>query len=409
MINFTPDPRGGESATFEPRGNGRARPEGKEEAPTVIRPTLFAWRDPATIPTRQWLYGRHLIRKFVSATIAAPGVGKSTLGLAEDVAMTTGRPLLGDTAAGPLRVWSWNGEDPRDELERRIAAICLHYDVRPEEIGDRLFLDSGRETEIILARAERASFVVAVPTVEAVAKAIKDNWIDVLRVDPFVSCHRVTENDNNAIDAVVKTWAKIADETGCAIDLVHHSRKTGGGDVSVEDARGASALLGAVRSARVLNVMTEDEAARAGVEGRRSFFRVDNGKSNLAPLPEKCAWFKILSQGLGNGEGGPEDLVGVATAWRWPDALADVSVHDLRAVQDVIAGGRWRANSQSSDWAGKAVAQVLKLDVENKAHKAKICSLLKIWIASGALVEVEGKDEKRKPRTFIEVGIPADD
>ena len=33
----------------------------------------------------------------------------------------------------------------------------------------------------------------------------------------------------------------------------------------MEDGRGAVALLNAVRPARVLNVMTEDEAAKAGV------------------------------------------------------------------------------------------------------------------------------------------------
>jgi hypothetical protein len=107
--------------------------------PVIINPSPFVWRDPSSIPTRKWLYGRRLIRKFVGATAAAAGVGKSTLGLAEDVAMASGRDLLGQKVDAPLRVWSWNGEDPREELERRLAAICLHYDVTPVDIGDRLF------------------------------------------------------------------------------------------------------------------------------------------------------------------------------------------------------------------------------------------------------------------------------
>jgi len=379
------------------------------KAPSILRPNQFAWRDPVTIPTRKWLYGRCLIRKFVTATISAPGVGKSSLGLAEDVAMTTGRALLGHSIATPRRVWSWNGEDPLEELERRVAAICLHYDVKPEEIGDRLFLDSGRNKEIIIARAERSGFSIAMPILTAVKQAIIDYRIDVLRIDPFVSCHRVVENDNNAIDTVVKTWAKIADETDCAIELVHHSRKTGGAEVSVEDARGASALLGAVRSARVLNQMTEDEATKAGVENRRLYFRSDDGKANLAPPSEKSEWFNLVSVPLGNGAGGPDDLVGVATAWRWPDPLDRVSVHDLRAVQEIVAEGRWRANAQAKDWVGHAVAKALKLDAANKRDKAKIISLLKIWTANGMFVEVEGKDEKRQTKTFVEVGTPAND
>ena len=375
----------------------------------TIKPSPFVWRDPATIPTRRWLYGRHLIRKYVSGTIAAPGVGKSTLGLAEDVAMTTARPLLGINVDAPLRVWSWNGEDPLDEIERRVAACCLHYKIEPEEIGDRLFIDSGRDQELIIGRVERVGFVITTPLVNAVTQALRDNRIDVLRIDPFVSCHRVGENDNGAIDAVVKQWAKIADMTNCAIELVHHSRKTGGADVSVDDARGASALLGAVRSARVLNVMGEDEAARAGVENRRLYFRADNGKANLAPPSDKSEWFHLVSVPLGNGGDGLEDSVGVATAWKWPDPLDQVSVQDLRAAQMAVAAGRWRANPQAKDWVGRAIAQALKLDTDNKQHRSKIMGLLKIWKSTGMLVEVEGRDEKRTVRTFVEVGTPAND
>jgi hypothetical protein len=75
---------------------------------------------------------------------------------------------------------------------------------------------------------------------------------------------------------------------------------------------------------------------------------------------------------------------------------------DLRAVQAAIAAGRWRENSQAKDWAGHAVASALHLDVET--DRAKIVALLKTWIATGALVAVEGEDEQRKKRSFVEVG-----
>ena len=122
---------------------------------------------------------------------------------------------------------------------------------------------------------------------------IRANRIDVMLVDPFVSTHRVTENDNNAIDEVARVWAGIADETNTAIDLVHHTRKTYGAEVTVEDGRGASALVFASRSARALNIMTKEEAAKAGAENNRLFFREENGKANLSPPIEKATWFKL--------------------------------------------------------------------------------------------------------------------
>ena len=97
------------------------------------------------------------------------------------------------------------------------------------------------------------------------------------------------------------------------------------------------------------------------------------------------------------------DSVGVVTAWTWPDAFEGVSVSDLRAVQVAIGAGRWRQSPQAKDWAGHAVAAVLRLDTASKAHRAKTNGLLKTWIANGMFVVVEGEDEQRKKRSFVEV------
>lgn len=107
--------------------------------PPVFTPTPFVYRDPATIPPRQFLYGRHLIRGFMSATVAPGGVGKSSLALVEGVAMASGRNLIGVQPPRTLKVWYINLEDPRVEIERRVAAICLHFGTRPSEIEGRLF------------------------------------------------------------------------------------------------------------------------------------------------------------------------------------------------------------------------------------------------------------------------------
>jgi RecA-family ATPase len=63
--------------------------------------------------------------------------------------------------------------------------------------------------------------------VEALVAELIARNVDVLVIDPFVSSHGVNENDNSAIDAVAKTWARIAKRANCAIVLVHHSRKLG--------------------------------------------------------------------------------------------------------------------------------------------------------------------------------------
>ena len=213
------------------------------------------------------------------------------------------------------------------------------------------------------------------------------------------------ENDNPAIELVAATWAEIADSDRLrGIELVHHTRKTGGSDVTVEDGRGGSALLAKVRSARVLNTMSEADALKAGVENRRFYFRVENGKSSMAPAPDKADWYQTIGIDLGNG-----DNVGVVTRWTWPDAFEGVTVSDLRAAQDCVAKGRWRENAQAKDWVGHAIAAAMHLDAGEKKDKAKIIRLLKTWIATGMFVVVEGEDDSRKKRSFVEVGQWAND
>jgi RecA-family ATPase len=69
------------------------------------------WAEPSTIPPREWLYGKHLIRKFATATVAPGGVGKSSLELIEALSIVTGRDLLGKGMVPERgRVWWWNGK-----------------------------------------------------------------------------------------------------------------------------------------------------------------------------------------------------------------------------------------------------------------------------------------------------------
>lgn len=365
-----------------------------------IAATPFTWRDPATLPPRQWLYGHHLIRKFVSLTIAPGATGKSSLLIVDALALATGRDLLGTPVYdGGKRVWVWNLEDPKDELERRVIAAMQHYGIVPADLGERLFLDSGRDHPLCIARQDRDGTKIIEPIVDALVAELKARRIDVLIVDPFVSSHAVSENDNGAIDAVAKAWGRVADQAGCAIELVHHLRKVGDSEATAESARGAIALVAAARSVRVLNRMTKDEAGRAGLETHRGYFRVGDDKNNLAPTGAGNDWFHLESVQLANG-----DSVGVAVSWPWPDPFEEVTAADLMAVQKAIHGKRYRASPQAKDWVGHAVAEALGLDIADKVVRARVSSLLKVWTKTGALTEVRVPDDKGRMRPAVEVG-----
>jgi phage/plasmid primase-like uncharacterized protein len=376
-----------------------AKPVKRE--PRLVNASPFLWRDTAAIPKREWLYGKHLLRKFVSVDVAAGGVGKSSLKIGEAIAMASGRDFYAKgLPEGPLTVWLWNLEDPLEEMERRIHATCERFKIAPEEIGNRLYVDSGRDNPLVIATEGPDGAVIVRPVVDALIEEMIERRIDVLTVDPFISSHAVSENDNNAIDIVAREWNIVAERTGAAINLVHHVRKSNGTENNADSARGASALIGKARSVIVYNRMTPEEAIALNVpdDERRFFFRIDNDKANLAP-PDVSDWYRMNNVDLANG-----DSVGVACGWSPPDAFDGITTQHLIQAQNAIGKGRWRENSQAKAWAGHAIAPILGLDPEDKRDRKRLGTILKKWISEGVLAVVLAEDEKRMEKEFVVVG-----
>lgn len=377
-----------------------------------IAATPFAWLDPTTIPQRPWVYGRWMLRNTITAVVAPGGVGKSALMASTILALATGRELLGKTVwDGPQRVWYWNLEDDGDELSRQIHAAAKHHCIRPGECGDRLFVDSGLDgAALCMAIEDRNGFRIQRPVVEGLVAELLAREMDVLIVDPFVSSHQVSENDNGAIDAVAKEWARVAKRANCSIVLVHHTKKLAGQKVTSEMSRGAVALTSAARITLVLNRMDSEEATRFGIDSdkdRRQHFSVQDDKHNRAP-PEDAEWYHIAGVDLGNGsEDRQGDNIGVVARWTPPNAFDGVTADHLRHVQRAVEDGSWKESNQAKNWVGIAVANVMGLDParEAKADRVRINALLRQWIASGALVVVEKRcPEKREDKKFVEVG-----
>lgn len=377
---------------------------------TAIRATPYRWPDPRSLPTRQWLLGHWLLRGEVTAIIAPGGTGKSTIGTALALSLASGQPLLGKPLPrGPQAAWIYNLEDSQDELDRQVSAACIFHGIAPEDCRNRLCVDSGLVQPLCTATEDRDGFAIAENVFAQVAATVRERAISVLIVDPFVSSHTVRESSNEAIDAIAKRWKRLAQETGCAVVLVHHTKKLGGREVTAEDGRGAVALRDAARVVLPLNSMSQAEAEELGITDpalRRSLVRIDTGKANRAP-PDAATWIKLESQCLENGEGGePADYVGVACLWEKPDVFHGLSAWHLYQVQLRVAAGQWRDSAQAKDWVGNVVAQVAGLSAEK--DKARIKAILKTWKRNGALRVESLPDKNGDERPFVVVGDPVE-
>jgi hypothetical protein len=148
--------------------------------------------------------------------------------------------------------------------------------------------------------------------------------------------------------------------------------------------------------------MTTDEADRLGIadEDRRLHIRTANGKANMGPLG-KASWFKLSVKNLPNG-----DQVACSTSWSPPNPFQNVTPADMHRCRNLAQGGAYRRSSQSADWIGYAVAEILKIDVKHGAENdprdiARIKEILRKWFKNGVLATEKRPDKQRRKREFV--------
>ena len=345
--------------------------------------------DALMIPPRRFLYDNHYIRNFASITIATGGVGKSTLCLTEMIAMATGRNLLGVEPSQKMKVLYFNGEDPHEEIVRRVLATCEHFGVEQEELVDHLYIASGRDYDLLLSEGYEGE--INEGNFSLIEEFCKDKGIDVFCADPLANMTTADET-NMVFRTLAKRLSDLADSCGISIELVHHTRKGNGLDTTVESARGGSSLIAAVRSARVLSPMTKEEADKAGLETHVNHFRVELGKSNLAKPVDKAVWFEKKSHDLDNG-----DSCAVLERWEFPDAFSGMSVDIGRKIQRRIEAERPKQSTRAENWAGKIIIEEMELDIKesDKAARVRATQILREWVRTGVVAIYEEHDARQ--------------
>jgi len=384
--------------------------DGKKSAPKIY-PKPFDCFDFTKIPPREWLYGKHYMRGIASATIGPGGSGKSSLDLVEAIAMATGRDLLGEQPMQRLRVWYHNGEDPTQELDRRIAAICVHFEIEPRDLSGYFFRTSGLDMPIKIAGGN-GDVKLNVAVANDITTGIRSQGIDVLVLDPLITLHSLAEAENHKMDPVLREFARIANETDSAIELAHHTRKkvTGQEDYTTADSRGASAIMDAVRSARTINGLNDADAKRLGIEDeleRISYFRLDKGKANMTRRGA-ASYFQFASVELPNGPGGgPGDDVGVVTRVIPPDADIELSPSDIAILQAETVNADCAVSSKAANWFGRVVARHFSVDLNTGLGLLKVENVIEKLKRSGVIAKENRRGRNTTDRHRYDFWTPA--
>ena len=368
----------------------------------ILRP--FTAFDIASLPPREWIYGRHYQRQTVSATFAPGGTGKSSLSMIEMVAMATGRSLVGVEITERVKTWYHNGEDSMKDLQRRLAAICTKYKVPMSELEGWFFMTSGNEVPLRVADGY-SNFKLDDELIRKIRSDIELADIGAATFDPLITLHAVPEQDNTKMDYVVRTFSSAADNLNCAIDLVHHTRKKPAGDSSeldADDARGASSVVNAVRAARVLVHMTDREADDLLIPDfeRQSYFKVKSAKRNNAP-PGPPSWYHLTNVDLPNGDG-----IGVIEQWSMPgegrptpmkEEADQKAEHVFLAILDRLTlAGRHLNDTSGPNYAPKVMAEEAEAKLAKVSKRALVEAMRRLFAKGKLQVEETGSGARMR-------------
>lgn len=343
----------------------------------------YKWLDPSELPPRPWIYGHQLLRGSVSMIVAPGGAGKTALATGMALSLVTGRDFMGSKVwHGPKKVWLWNLEDSVEELSRGLQAAATYWQITPDDLNGNLFLNSALNGDHLKLVSSRSNSVNEnYDLADAIVSQLIEKAIDVLFIDPFVSCHDANENDNKAMDAVVKMLALIAYEANCSIVVLHHTSKAFG-QVNENSARGASSVVNAARSVMTINPVSKEEANAFGIDEDEmaNYIKLHDHKNNRISAVRSSTFMKFESVIVQTSDG-TEEEIGVLV----PEILEKIEIPDLTEnqiahIQLEMGEGFDRQSFQSPNWIGHAIGKICQISIKPKCDNkivSKIISQLK--------------------------------
>lgn len=275
----------------------RSRVPGEDDEPAgkiVAVPSEFSYLDDLGIllgddePTQadEWLVDGLVAAAVPGAIAGAPKSWKTFLMLHLALCVATGMPALGRFKTRQSRVLVIEREDAAAEVSRRLWRIARGIGVDPRVARGHLFVTATKP------------FSFDDPAmVERLRRDIAKSGASLVLMDSLRRMHGRDENSSQEMAAVSNVWHDLCSESGAAVVVVHHNRKTPqhGGDEAEAGARmrGSSDLFAFLR--HVVDVNHRRQEGISIVQTRGNFegsaddfafklrrFTDDDGKNALA-------------------------------------------------------------------------------------------------------------------------------
>jgi hypothetical protein len=421
LADHWPDcPKGGDVSDWLAKGHTREELDAlleQAKAPEANGTDLDEWDagdDPGFIPPREWLLGNQFCRSFISSIVAAGGCGKSALRLLQFISLATGRPLCGQHVFKRCRILLLSLEDDRRELNRRIKAVLVRYNIDRRELKGWLFCRTAPKLAklAIMKNGIRA----AGPLEQQLRATIERRKIDLVSLDPFIKTHELEENTVGDMNYVCELLAQMGIEYNIAVDSPHHVHK---GTITPGDAdsgRGSSGIRHAGRLNYTLVPMSIEEAEAYGInpDDRHDYIRLDPAKVNITRKGGPTTWFHLVGVPIGNRtEDYPNgDTIQTVESWTPPDTWADISTDTVNAILSEIDVGLRADDGKPNgcrygiDARGKRAAWTVVQQYCPKKSEAQCREIVRTWDKNELLISKEYHDPEQRRKIF---GLYVDD
>lgn len=362
------------AAEFEPVEAPAEAADGPGDAAPPV-PRFRPFRFSPTLGPRPWLIPNLILRRSLTGFVAEPGAGKSTWTLSLAVAIATGRlDILGlGESAEPAPAVIIQNEDEADEVDRRVRAIVDKHKLDRSKIeanlhvhGDGLFRAMTRNGK---ALAETKALV-------ELRDYVRDVKSRLFVVDPFVEVHEGNENDNAEVAAVMSRFRFVAQTCDAAGVIVHHVRKSSGGEgAAMMSARGAGAFGGNVRAMLHLVRMTREEGLAYGMREDElyKYSRLEISKASYIKPGQAARWYLTEGRDIDSGDNAP------AMSWVAMHEHAASTRKELHKLFVLALGGQSEA-----DWTLDQAAQIVAAGSElwRAEDLANVAEMLKTVFAA---------------------------
>jgi hypothetical protein len=245
----------------------KAVAEVKAKRPPILVPLEFKHSQLTGTP---WVAVGFALRGAVTIISATGGTGKTQFTLQAAIAFALGEVFAGFyPMRKDLKIAFVSGEEPLDEIWRRIAAIevarvgykAADIEKFKERLNGRLFICQGKNVALVTKGTARNDVAQRTLFHEELCENIIDLGVDLVILDPLIRLHAGLDENSAEMQELHNAADDIATRANCGVVLVSHTNKMSKGTVDDQNAaRGTSAMTDAARVVIIMANMTRAEA-----------------------------------------------------------------------------------------------------------------------------------------------------